>query len=279
MATKIWVGTTTAGDLNVAGNWSPSGVPTAGDDVYFPIGSAAISASLDALKTATIGGALGIVEFQEGYSGTIGTKDAYMTFTATTFRWGGTGTAYLDLQASAISFELRRSARPAGPGQAGLYLKGSALATITVAGDASVAIAAYGGETSTVTTARLVGPSASMLLGTGVTVTTVQVVAGTATIRCGGTTLDIQGGTVTTSGSGTWTTATLDGGTAYLHATGTITTCNLNAGTLDMLGGAQARTISTLNHNGGVLRYDENVVTLTTYNRKDGPSQITVTDP
>jgi len=226
-----------------------------------------------------LGGALGIVEFQEGYTGTVGTKDAYMQFTCTALRWGGTGTAYLNLEASAISTEIRKSARPAGSGQVGLYLKGSALATVTVAGDASVGIAVYGGETSTVTTARLVGSSASLVLGTGVTVTTVQVVSGTATIRCGGTTLDIQGGSVTTSGTGTWTTTTIDAGAAYLNATGTITTLNMNAGALDMLGGAQARTVTTMNHNGGTLRYDENVVTVTTYNRKDGPSQITVSDP
>lgn len=277
MANKIWVGTT--GDLNTSGNWSPSGVPASGDNVYFPAGSPSVTGSLDALKTATLGGALGAVEFEDGYTGTVGSSSSYMQFTCTSLKFSGTGQAWLNLEASAISPEIRKTATPASAASRGLYLKGSALATLSVAGSASVGVAAYGAETSTLTTARLVSASASLLLGAGVTVTTVQITAGQAEIRCGGTTLDIQGGTVTTYGSGTWTTATVDAGTFYPYSTGTISTVNLNGGTLDRLAAGQALTITTLNHNGGVFRYDENVTTVTTYNRKDGPSQITVSDP
>ena len=277
MADKKWVGTT--GDLNTAGNWSPSGVPSSGDNVYFPAGSPSVTASLDALKTATLGGALAIVEFEDGYTGTVGTSSSYMQFTCTSLKFSGTGQAWLNLEASAISPEIRKTAIPASAASRGLYLRGSALATLSVSGNASVGVAAYGAETSTITTARVVSGSASLLLGSGVTVTTVQVTAGQAEIRCGGTTLDVQGGNVTTYGTGTWTTVTEDGGTLYPYGTGTITTCNLNGGTLDRLTAGQALTITTMNHNGGVLRYDENVTTITTYNRKDGPSQITVSDP
>ena len=268
MANKIWVGTT--GDVNLASNWSPSGVPAAADNVYVPIGSGSMSSNMAALKTATLGGALAIVEIQDGYTGTIGSKDAYFQFTCTTFRCGGTGNIWVDLEASAISFEIRQTGN--------LYLKGSALATLVAAGG-NVALANYGGETSTVTTARVVGSSAKLTLGVGVTVTTAQVVSGTLTSYVGGTTLDLQGGTASVFGSGTWTTVTVDAGTLKPASTGTITTMNLNGGLVDALVNGLARTVTTMNHNGGTLRYDENVLTITTYNRKDGPSMISVSDP
>jgi hypothetical protein len=277
MADKIWVGTT--GDLSTAGNWSPSGVPAAGDNVYVPAGSGAMSSNMDALKTATLGGALGTVEVEAGYTGAIGSKSAYWQFTPTAFRFSGTGAAYINIEAAAISPDIRATASAATASAVGLYLRGSAIATLSIVGSSSVGVAFFGGETSTITTARVVGPSATLVLGSGVTITTCQVLAGQSRLACAVTTLDIQGGIVTTLGSGAITTCTVDAGVGYLNSSGTITTANINGGTVDMLGGGAARTITTANHNGGVLRYDENVVTITTYNRKDGPSQIVVSDP
>jgi hypothetical protein len=181
VADKIWVGSV-SGSLATAGNYSPSGVPAAADNLYIPIGSASITAGLTALSTATLSGSLGTVEIQEGYSGTIGTKDGYMMFTPTVFRYAGSGLAYIDVEAAAISADIRKTASPAGAGQSGLYLKGSALVTLSVGSSASIGIASYGGETATVATVRVTGSSASVVIGTGVTLTTLQVTAGQAKI-------------------------------------------------------------------------------------------------
>lgn len=277
MATKIWVGTT--GDVNTAGNWSPSGVPAAGDDVYVPAGSGSMSNNMDALKTATLGGALGTVEVEAGYTGTIGSKSAYWQFTPTAFRFAGTGAAHIDIEAAAISPDIRATATAQSGGAVpGLVLKGSAIATLSVVGSCSVGVAFYGGETSTITTARVVGGSASLVLGSGVTVTTVQCASGSLTLKAACTTLDIQGGTATTLGGGAITTVTLDAGAANLLASGTITTLTQAGGTAELLGSGSARTITTMNHNGGTIRYDKDVVTITTYNRKSGPSSLTAND-
>lgn len=276
MADKVWVGTT--GDLGTAGNWSPSGVPAAGDNVYIPAGSGSITGS-SALSTASLSGALGTVEVEAGYTGTIGSRTSYMVLSAGTFRFAGKGTSYVNLEASAISPDIRATATPTSSDGVGLYLKGSALATLSAVGDCAIGLAYFGGETSTVTTARVVGPSARLTIGAGVTATTIQVLSGTGTVKAGCTTLDVQGGMVTTLGSGAITTVTVDAGTANLNSSGTITTLTQTGGSVDMLGNGAARTVTTMNHNGGLLRYDKDVVTITTYNRKSGPSQIVVSDP
>ena len=57
MATKLWVGTDSGneGDLNVAANWSPSGVPSGGDDVVFRDSDQDADTSLDALSAVELG--------------------------------------------------------------------------------------------------------------------------------------------------------------------------------------------------------------------------------
>jgi len=277
MADKIWVGTT--GDLSVASNWSPSGVPAAADNVYVPAGSGSMSASMSALSTASLTGSLGTVEVEAGYSGTIGTKSAYWQFTPTAFRFAGSGTAYINIEAAAIIPDIRATAIASVTGGAGLYLRGSAISTLSVGGSCVVGLAFFGAETSTATTVRIVSATASVILGTGVTTTTVQCAAGTLTLKAACTTLDIQGGTVTTLGTGAITTVTMDAGTAYFNSSGTITTLTQAGGTVDMLGSGVARTVTTLNHNGGELRQDSGVVTIGTYNKKTGPASITASDP
>lgn len=276
MADKVWVGTTS--NLATASNWSPSGVPASGDNVYIPAGSGPIAGGTT-LSTATLSGSLGTVEIEAGYTGTIGSKDAYVVWTPTTFRFAGTGTSYINIEAAAISPDIRATGQSSSSDGAGLYLKGSAIATLSVVGTCSIGVAFFGGETSTVTTARVVGSNAKLIVGIGTTLTTLQILNGTTTLKAACTTLDVQGGTATTLGAGAITTVTIDAGTAYLNASGTITTLTQAGGTVDMLGNGLARTVSTHNHNGGTLRYDKDVVTITTYNRKAGPSKIDVSDP
>jgi len=75
MATKYWLGNDSGneGDLNVAANWDPSGVPSAGDDVIFDGRS-----TEDADASLTTFGALelGSLTVRSSFTGSIGTYSA-----------------------------------------------------------------------------------------------------------------------------------------------------------------------------------------------------------
>jgi hypothetical protein len=265
VANKTWLLTST-GDLNVSGNWSPSGVPSATDNVRFPAGSPAITASLTSLNTSTLSGALGTVVFEEGFTGAVGTSSTNMQFTCTRFDFSGTGIAYIDLEASSIAPQVFTTAG-AGAGSRGLYLKGSALTTLNVEGG-SVGIAYRSGETSTVATIRCYGPSADVVAGSGTTLTTFYQTAGTSVIRCAATTVTCYGGTLKTTEAGAITTLNVRGGIVYPESTGTITTLNAIGGTTNFRNSGAARTVTTLSQDvspGGIsqVNYDPAVVTVT----------------
>jgi hypothetical protein len=92
-------------------------------------------------------------------------------------------------------------------------------------------------------------------------------VGGETQLKCAATTVDCKGGTLVTSGDGTIATLNVEGGEVQPASNGTITTCNLESGTADFTISAEARTVTTLNHNGGTLKYDSAFVTIT-----NGPS-------
>ena len=99
MATKYWIGTD--GDLDVAGNWSSSGVPGAGDDVVFDgraVGS--ISSNLDVWATTD----LGSLTSRRAYTGDIsssGSAPLLFECTAGTVYIAGTGTTRIQCGAGA----------------------------------------------------------------------------------------------------------------------------------------------------------------------------------
>ena len=98
MATKYWDGSTD-GDLNTAANWTPSGVPGAGDDVIFD-GRTTQSVSGSMSTFATVD--LGSVTIESGYTGSIGAVATPMEFEcAGTVYVAGTGTYYLQCDAGA----------------------------------------------------------------------------------------------------------------------------------------------------------------------------------
>jgi len=196
VANKTWVGTSVAGSLSTAANWSPSGVPATTDNVRFPAGSASITAALTALNNTALGGPLGAVIFEPGFSGTVGDSTTNMQFTCTRFEFSGTGLAYIDLEASAIAPQIFATAG-ASTGSRGLYLIGSALTTLNVE-SGSVGIAYRSGETSTVATVRAYGPSADVVVGSGTTLTTFYQTAGNSIINCAATTVTLYGGVIHT---------------------------------------------------------------------------------
>lgn len=273
MANKTWVGTATPGDWSVAGNWSASGVPSNGDNVRIPAGSSAITAGLNQSAVA-----LGDVIFEEGYAAQVGTSTGYLQIDPDRFEyWGGGTTAnYIDLGSAAISIRIYGSPS-ASTGYRGLYLKGSALATVDIF-DGKVGIAYLAHETSTVTTLRVATDStASVWAGPGLSLTTYLQEGGDNRLYCAATTVTCQRGTLRTFGTGAITTYNHNGGNSYPNSTGTITTMNINAGAVDFIESMASRTVTTLKQNPhSLLRYDPAVLTITNRSAPDHSVRVLV---
>lgn len=279
MATKIWDGTDSGneGNWSVADNWSPSGVPVNGDDVYLRDSAQDVTAGF-AQSAVT----LDSLNIEQSYTGKIGTESTFLEIGATVCEigaWDGLGT------------------RPAGSGRLNIDLAAAASEVVILdsktsaedsnrapirlqAGHASVNIEVRAGIVAvqddpaasstigsiTATAKNLGGAPTQVYVGPTTTLTTATCSGGSLLIRDGGTTLNCDGGTVTTEGdsSVTWTTVNVQGGLAILNAGGTITTINANGGQTDMSRSADARTVTTVNIDvGAVFIYDKDVVTLT----------------
>lgn len=272
MADKTWYGLDAGneGELNTAANWIPSGVPASGDNVRFPAGSGSITDDLDALKTATLSGALGVVVFEPGFLGTVGDESGNMQFTCTRLEFYGRGQAFIDIEASAIVPRIFATAS-AGEGSRGLYIKGSAMTGIEVAGG-NVGLAARHGETATCATIRIIGSDANVDIGPGVTATTVYQTGGVCLQRAASTTTTVYGGEWRSREVGTITTVNARGGNLYPESSGTITTLNADGGITDFTRSGVSRTVTTLKRNPGcVVRYDPAVLTVTTQSAPDYP--------
>lgn len=283
MASKRFIGTD--GSYSTAGNWSPSGVPIAGDSVTLPAGGGSVTTGLNQSAVA-------IADFivEEGYTGVIGVASSlsYLQINPTRFVFQGTGLAYIDLGASAIS-PLVLDTATASTGLRGLYLKGSALATLAVQ-KGKVGLAVLTGETSTVATVRVghrgnVTGDASVWLGSGVTLTTWQQTGGDNVINCAATTLTGEDGQVRTEGTGAIGTINADGATIFPNSTGTITTLTRSGGaagtsSVNFTRCNLARTVSTLTQQPGMtVIYDPAVLTITTRAAPSVPVSLAATAP
>lgn len=266
MADKRWIGTDGVASTNA--NWSPANVPTTGDNVIFPAGGGSVTSGL----TTMTGVVLGTVKIEKGYTGTIGvissTTLTHLAFQCARLEVDGGGSYALDIESSAISPIVYATGTPPA-GYFGLYLKGSAIATLNALGGYTV-VAGGVGNTATVATLRTAG-GAVVRCSSGVTLTTAVVSGGTVTLDCALTTLTVNLGTCTTIGTGAITTVNARGGTAYLNSSGTITTLAMDGGTADFLTSQVARTVTSWSAElPSTLRADTNYVTFT-----NNPPQIT----
>gem|GEM_PF-2420447 len=231
-------------------------IPVAGDAVTVP------ASSTQAINDGLDQSAVAIASFtvEAGYSKAIGSSAAPLRIDPDALSFAGTGVAYLDIGTAAISPHITATASVA-TGRRGLYLTGSAMVTLTVAGG-SVGVAAIAGQTSTVAAIRVSG-SGNVRIGAGATVTALYVTAGQVVCYASVTTATVQGGIVETAGNGAITTLHAYGGTIYASSAGTIGTANLDGARLDLLSSKVTRAVTTLNYLSGTLAYDPNVVTIT----------------
>ena len=271
MADKYWNGNTgTDGDVTDASNWTPSGVPTASDNVRLVAAfDTAMSTNLDGLSGVSLGDFI----VEEGYSGTIGTSTADLQITCSSFEFHGSGKSYIDLEASNITATVHGSASAASVGTFGLSLIGSNLAALVVS-SGSVALAGFMGTTATAAAVRVSG--GSLFLGSGCTLTTVTTYGGTTNTRANITTVNGYGGTMRTGEQAAITTLLVDGASVDDRSTGTITTATVNSGNLDIKAGT-SKTISTLKINaGGGASWDPNSVTVSSLDIGDDNTPIRV---
>lgn len=271
MATKKWIGTD--GSYSTSGNWSPSGVPSAGDTVRLPAGGGDITAGLNQSAVA-----IDAFIVEEGYSGDIGSDAGYLQLDTDVFIYHGTGVAYVDLGSTTVSPDIVKAA-DAQDGEHGLYLKGSGIATLSIT-QGDVGLAALVGETATATTVRVMESGAKCELGPGCTLTTVTNNAGELLLRAAATTLNVVGGTTRTRETGAITTVNQYGGTIYPQSSGTITTHNLYGGTADFSHSGIPRTVTTLNQHARTtseLIYDPAVLTITNHGTPERAVRRTLT--
>jgi hypothetical protein len=247
-------------------------IPQATEHVRF----AADSASIDSATGLDQSGvAIGDFIVDEGYQGTIGSATlGYLYIDPDKFEFAGSGVAYINIMAAAISPKIYRTAS-AEAGERGLHLRGTAISVLDVIGG-QVGLAANPGETSTATTCRVM--NGSLWLGSGVTGTNLQIWQGSARLRCGLTTITQYGGSIVSEEAGAMTTLNQNGGTYVYQSSGTIGTHNMRAGVFDEMQSGIARTVSTRNlyaGNSTILRNKE-AVTVTSLVEQDSYT-VTIT--
>lgn len=238
MADKIWVGTDTGneGDWATADNWSPSGVPTNGDDVFIISGSQSITDGYDQ-HTVTLS-SLTIIGGEDYFTGDIG--DA-------------THDLYIDVDDLIVHVYGDYYLRPINCA-AMTVLDGIGDGTLTLGNSAAADIVSSyveGGtlELVTVTAPTLDIAGGTVTLGSGVTWTTLYVDGGEVTSAAAGgagTSLLVAGGAMVQS-DGDLLSLLMYGGRLVWTAQGhTITTCHIRGGRFDASQDAQAKTITTL---------------------------------
>ena len=272
MADKIWLGGDAGGanSLNVAGNWSPSGVPSGGDNVW--ITERSTNSILNDLGTlASVHGELHVTD---GFAFVIGgTTRGFMEMKPAEVYFEGRGVSYIDCKASTGVITVNNTKLPTRG--VGLKLKGSALNTIEIHGG-SVGLAYDAGETSAVDKVRIFG--GALTLGEGVSGTTsISVTGGTLHQYGGSTDTDVTQTTGNFYGRQEWKARNFNlfGGLASLGGSGVIKSLTIRGGTADATASGIDRTFPTVTLNSGTIRYDPSVLTITALNSSDRVVKLT----
>lgn len=266
---------------DVAGNWSPSGVPVASDDVIIDNTDVSILYGLDqhtiTLTTLFIGA---------GFTGTIGLasrnllgyseyRDQYCRISATsTISVGsgigsGSGRIKLDTGSVKATLNVLKTGPPAETGLEALLWKGTNATSIISIIGGSVGIAVLPGEVATVPNLGVGGGAGnqapSVRCGPGVTLTTLTQFGGTVVLNAGLTTVNKFDGTLTVYGGGAVTTVNNDGGLFVWNSDGTITTLNVSeGGKADLTGDPRAKTVTDCTlQAGATLAFEVKTVTFT----------------
>lgn len=277
MSTNYWI-STSSGDYGDIANWSLGAVPTTGDDVVIPAGTAAITTNLNQSAVA-----IGSFRPMAG-CGSIGTATAPLQLRGCpsdiNFGYDGSqtlaGRIHIDYgSAVAAAIVVHAGSQASTDAASGLYAtrikSANASSTLSVlGGDVDVAMNTPGETATFATISATKGPGTSInprvRISSGVTLTTFNSSGGGEHIvRCALTTLQNDGGNVRTEGSGAITTMNCTAGTITPNSTGTVTNMTAEgSGSIDMLRSRAARTVTTPTiKNGGTISADSAYVTFT----------------
>lgn len=223
---------------NVATNWSPSGVPQTGDDVYLDNFAGDVRYGLDQSAvtlaslhlTASFTGEVGLPKINAsagpGADSYFEYRDDYLRISATSVVIGqggegaGSGRIKLDTGSVQTTLEVFRTGTPVEAGLKALLWKGTHASNVVRVSAGSVDLAPHAGDSAMVATLA-VGFQANP--------------TGDADVRCGAgvtlTTVNKTGGALQTASAITTLTLGPDSG-EHDHTAGGITTVNGHGGTL-----------------------------------------------
>ena len=277
MATKIWTGT--SADWSTSGNWSPSGVPTSGDDVYLENSSQSITAGLGQASVV-----LNSLNIAQSFTGSLGgTASGPLSIKTAILKIGyhngpgspaGSPSIYINLNDTTCATVVDNSGTSADTSRAPIRLYGSAADNDLTVNKGKVEFGTNTDDTSSklrtvvVKYDNKVATDADLYIGSGVTFDadgTLTCFGGDTIIKCDCPTTTVHGGTMNFIGPWAGTTAfTSYGGTSYLSAgTSTLTNCNIYGGTVDFTKTTSDRTVSNcILGNGGVIKFNSSHVTL-----------------
>lgn len=292
MATKKWLGGAagSTGDLAVASNYAPTGVPATGDDLYIEANPTGSDNSITTNLTTFQNTSLASINISQTYTGIIGTANTgtsstttgYMSLGGTNstsivanigYQFGGTSAANgsnlirLNFGSSAATINVTNSAANSQMSNMGpLTLLGTNAGNVLNIQNGTVSVGIDPTETSTFATINNKG---NLNLGKGVTLTTVNQNGGSIIVQAGVVTLNQTLGASSINGAGTAGTLNIYGGNIQLNSTGTITALNVYGATADMSRNQSARTVTTANlYAGATLNLNNGV-----------KNSITITNP
>jgi hypothetical protein len=244
-------------------NWSTGSAPASGDNVYFDSGnvpclynisqSAVTLASLNVYQSYT--GQIGLPLYNSRGYREYRTQE--LTLSATTCNVGqqtGQGASLIRLNVGSVACTLNVYAT--GQAQQGvgppLQWRGTSGSNFVNVNGGNMAIAYNPGDTATVATLRTgtlsaQGSQVTVFAGSGASFTTLDIDGGTVTTNSGATTITHNAGTLTIYGSGAITTLNVYD-KCYFNTTGTCTTVNLyGTGVFDVTQDQQTKTITNFN--------------------------------
>lgn len=265
------------GDLSVAANYDPVGVPVATDELHFDARSGDVSASFAEFAAVS----LGSVHFHADWTGICDTTRAandYIALGAQTIVWIGeddgatpsAGSPRLKVSVGGESeiHVLRTSATSEDENMPPVRVKMAHAGALLFVRDGDVGVAIDQANESGVQLGTVdVAEGANVTVGEVVILGQYHQSGGTGRLRCGLTgTAKVKGGTLTTEGTGAINIITQSAGTVVPNSTGAVTAYNLNGGTCDTLQSNVPRIITTFNHNDGEFKHDSTVLNVGTYN-------------
>tara|TARA_Y100001938_G_C8073968_1_gene424841 strand:+ start:639 stop:1535 length:897 start_codon:yes stop_codon:yes gene_type:complete len=281
MATKIWVGTGASPNAwTHPDNWSPSGVPTGGDNVYFENNSVSCNTASE-LDQSSIN--LGSLNIAQSYTGSLGAEDTPLQTQTPILNIGyhnGPGTPAgsplinIDLGSDDTDITISNTGTSADASKPPVRLKGSGTNNdlILYKGKAS-----FGADTDD-TTSKLdkvtvsydtkVATDADLFIGyLAATAAELNILGGDVYLDdVVFTEINIQAGTLLTTGTTTIVTLNVTGGTVTSNGTGSITNLNVfnGSGVVDFTKSNVARTVATAKLDpSGVIKFDTGFLTLT----------------